>query len=247
MKVVACVFFLAWVAAAGEVWNKDPGKWTDTDIERILNASPWAQRATVNFKTPEDDQPPLMPLPGPAQAGMGGRGNVTDGKWWGVAKNPRNVPGQPDLSVLVRWDSALPVRLAMKNSACSETDAQNHYIITVVGLVPARSYHAEGKIPSRSSTDESDDNSDPVDARNPEPMLEGLMADSMLATPSRIALHPENVRLDPDTGALHFFFPRMQPITAADKDVIFETNFGLMRIVKRFHLKDMMYHGKLEL
>jgi hypothetical protein len=73
------------------------------------------------------------------------------------------------------------------------------------------------------------------------------MVQSMLATPSRLAIRPENVKLDPDTGALHFFFPRKQTIVLADKEAIFEAKFGSMKIKKRFRLKDMMYRGKLEL
>jgi hypothetical protein len=242
------------VLSAGQIWKKDSSKWSEADAQRILTASPWAQSVPVKFHDPQEDIVPQVPLPGPAQAGMGTRGNMSDGKWdGGVAKNPRNVPGVPDLSVIVRWDSALPVREALLKTANPPRLSQESvrfekdYVISVIGLIPAGSYEAAGKIATKSAMSESGDDANAPDPRNPEQMLEGLMAESMLATPSRLAIRPENIKLDPDTGALYFFFSRKQAIVLADKEAIFETNFASMKIERRFRLKDMMYRGKLEL
>ena len=53
--------------------------------------------------------------------------------------------------------------------------------------------------------------------------------------------------LDAATGAIHLFFPRTAAINLKDKEVLFATRFGSMKIEKRFRLKDMTYRGKLEL
>ena len=44
-----------------------------------------------------------------------------------------------------------------------------------------------------------------------------------------------------------FAFPRTDPITLEDKDVEFVTKLGEIDIKKKFNLKDMVFHGQLEL
>lgn len=241
------------IAVAGQPWSKNPEKWNKRDVERILNASPWAHRIQVKFPQPKL-LPQPMQLPGPEQAGMGSRGNPSSKNWdGGVQRNPRNLPGVPELSVLVRWGSALPVRKALERApdpvvqAPDASHAEKDYIVTVIGLVAAGSYRSEVKIAPQPTTSESGSGQNAPDKQNPEPMLEGLMADSMLATTSGAAIRPENVRLDAATGALQFFFPRTKTIAPDDGDAIFETRFGSMTVKARFRLKDMVYRGDLAL
>ncbi len=193
----------------------------------------------------------MGPLPGAAQAGMAGPHGVSDGVWdGGVGKVPGG--GVPALSVTIRWDSALPVREAARRLPAgagaeypSYTPAQagKDYIVTVLGLVPARGYRSAGQLPTQSRSD--DDST--VDAHDPEQMLEGLMAQSKLMRRGRKSIAPEDVKLDASTGALHFFFPRSTAIELNDREVMFATLFGSMTIQKQFRLKDMIYRGKLEL
>lgn len=240
----------AGLLTAGQPWKKAPSKWSKADAQRILNASPWAERVHVQFPKPERITPRMRP-PGPAQAGLGTRGNPTSTNWDPVEKNPKNLPGVPELSVLVRWTSALPVRKALDQlerpleTGANPEDVQHNYIISVIGLVPAGSYDSESSLPSEPTTSAS--RNPAPDKRNPEPMIEGLMADSMLVTGSHRAIRPVNVRLDAATGVLQFFFPRDNPIALGDQQAIFRTKFGVMKIKKRFRLKDMVVHGKLEL
>jgi hypothetical protein len=44
-----------------------------------------------------------------------------------------------------------------------------------------------------------------------------------------------------------FGFPRTDPIKLEDKDVEFVTRLGQVDIKKKFNLKDMVFHGQLEL
>lgn len=235
---------------ASQAWSaKDYTQWTPEEVQRILTASPWAQEAGASFDAAAtaDDTPAAPPLPGAAQAGMAGRNGVSDGHWdGGVGRNVRG--GMPSLQVLVRWDSALPVRQALLRSADKDYDlnqANKDYIITVLGLVPAGTYRRAGRLDAPSTSDTLD--STGRDAHDPEEMLEGLMATSRLLPRGLAPIAPEDVKLDPATGAIHLFFPRSQPIRPSNKEVAFSTRFGSMKIAKTFRLKDMVYKGKLEL
>ena len=84
-------------------------------------------------------------------------------------------------------------------------------------------------------------------AQNREEMLEGLMRASLLVPRNKPPIQPEDIKLDASTGAIHLFFPRSDPLTLREKEVIFATRFGSLTIRKSFRLKDMTYKGKLEL
>jgi hypothetical protein len=214
------------VALAGPPWkgkNPDPSKWTPAELQLILSNSPWSQTANATFPEARDDGPiNAYALPGAQQAGLPGnpRQAATDGRWdGGVGRNTGR--GQvPTLPVLVRWDSAAPVRQALSLSG-EGTSKENgrDYVITVVGLVSA------GK----------------------DQPLEGLMANSTLRIAGKAPLGAEDAKVDVKTGAVHLYFPRTTPITTGDKEVVFATRFGSLSVVKKFRLAEMLYHGRLEL
>jgi hypothetical protein len=227
MKLQLAIFtvFLVGIALAGPPWkgkNPDPSKWTPAEVELVLSNSPWSQTANAVFPEPGDDEPvSVYALPGAQQAGLpGGVKGSTDGRWdGGVGKNTGR--GQvPTLPVLIRWDTAAPVREALLISHESTPDeVARDYIITVLGLVSA------GK----------------------DQPLEGLMSHSSLRIPGKAAVAAEDAKVDAKTGAVRLYFPRSTGITLSDKDVIFSTRFGSLAVVKRFHLAEMVYHGRLEL
>ncbi|HZS54211.1 MAG TPA: hypothetical protein VFA65_07390 [Bryobacteraceae bacterium] len=250
------LLFLTIVAVVGliasEPWSKNPQKWTDNDARRILTASPWAQETKAVFGNDDREAPPPGPLPGAAEAGMAGPHGATDGRWdGGVGRMPRG--SVPSLPVLIRWDSALAVREASAHLTSGTTgpvpeatsvtseQAAKDYVITLFGLVPARRYREQGQLSGSSNS------GDTVDARDPEELLEGLMAASRLLQRGKPNLAPENVRLEAATGIIHVFFSRKDPITAADKEVTFTTRFGSLTIRRVFQLRDMIYKGRLEL
>jgi hypothetical protein len=212
------------LAAAGPPWkgkNPDPSKWTPAEAEQVLSNSPWSQRANAEFPHTRDEEPvSAYALPGASQAGIPGRTGGTDGRWdGGVGKNTGR--GQfPTLSVLVRWDSAAPVRqaLAMSHESTPQESSKS-YVITVTGLVSA------GK----------------------DQPLEALMGHSALKVPGRPPIPPEDAKVDAKTGTLRLYFPRSPGITASDKDVVFSTRFGSLTVIKKFHLAEMFYQGRLEL
>lgn len=250
MRLTAVLFLPTAVLLCGspfdkDPWTKVPEKWSVADAQRILNVSPWAQVANATFADGDDREPPPPgPTPGAAEAGMAGPRGATDGHWdGGIGKHPTGA--MPTLPVLIRWDSALPVRQAtLRVGDFKPVDnalAAKDYVITMVGLVPAKRYHDAGKLESASNSD------DTVDAHDPEEMLEGLMSASRLVRHGHPQLAPENVKIDGATGTLHILFPRTDPILPREKDVLFHTRFGSVTIEKVFHLHEMAYDGRLEL
>jgi hypothetical protein len=224
LQLAICTLLALETAAAGPPWkarNPDPAKWTTAELEQVLSNSPWSQTANAVFPDTRDDEPvSAYALPGAAQAGMPGPKGGTDGRWdGGVGKNTGR--GQvPTLPVLVRWDSAAPVREALLRShESTPEETSKDYVITVVGLVSA------GK----------------------DQPLEGLMSHSSLRVSGRPLISAEDAKVDVKTGVVHLYFPRSAGINASDKDVLFATRFGSLSVVKKFHLAEMLYHGRLEL
>ena len=223
-----------------------------------MNQSPWAQPAAATFPDNRDAPPPsVYDLPGAGQAGLPAPKNAaTDGKWDGGVSRNTGVGMLPTLSVLVRWDSALPVRQAILRSRELGQDAQNgvdsstamaepkSYVLTVIGLIPAKQYPHAGTLPAKSTSEADEGTRAPLDT---EQVLEGLMTNTRLWIRGKTTLRPENVKLDPQTGVIHIFFSRAIEITKADKEIVFSTRFGSLNLDKRFRLSEMMYQNRLEL
>lgn len=246
------------LSAASLPWRKDPKQWSREDVERVLEHSPWAQAAPATFPDNRSAPPQsVYDLPGPAQAGMPAPKNAaTDGRWDGGVSRNNGAGMLPSLSVLVRWESALPIRQALLRSKAlgmlptpgtDPTQAAAEpasYILTITGLVPSNQYRSIGALPKQSSSD-ADDGTRP--AKDTEQVLEGLMGNTRLLVRGKATLRPENVKLDPATGVIRVFFPRTVEIVKSDKEVLFTSRFGSLTLEKRFHLNDMMYQNRLEL
>jgi hypothetical protein len=227
-------------------WSKDAGQWTDRDAQLVLASSPWAQAVNAEMADPREEMEQYTaPLPGAERAGMAGQTNPTGnggGRWDGGAGRNR-MGSLPSLPVTVRWDSALPVREALRRiPGHPEPDSSSaDYIITLTGLIPAGRYRSAGR------TDASSNSAGASDARNPEELLEAFMSFSRLLPSGDAAIAPRNVRLDSASGAVHIFFPRTHPIEAHAKEVVFLTRFGGFKVRAKFRVKDMRYQGKLAL
>jgi hypothetical protein len=227
---------LALALFASPPWGgKDPSQWTPSDLEKILNDSPWASQALATFgKALEPDDMPVTPPPGAEGTGVAGGRGASDGRWdGGVARNT-GIGDVPSLPITVRWDSALPIREALsrsKDAAASLAVGRSaqDYVITVLGLVPAN------VAPSAEHPAE-----DPA-------QLQAFIANSRLIFRSGSAIAPEEAKIDPSTGAVHLFFPRSRAIALNDKEVNLVTRFGSVNVQKKFRLKDMTYKGQLAL
>lgn len=207
----------AW--AFDEFWNhKDPADWTPDEVKQVLTQSPWAKGASVYNNTGASG-----PL-GSSRSGGGGRRR--GGGVGGVTSTNPGPPGGPNnWKSIVRWESALPVREALKRKIKPE-EAEN-YVIALVGSIPSVG------IPS-----------DDDDAGERKRKLE-ILQDS-----TRIERRDEPldlVRAAAGPAGTFFYFSRVFAIKPEDKQVTFVTKMGPLEIKCKFSLKEMMYRGNLEL
>ena len=79
--------------------------------------------------------------------------------------------------------------------------------------------------------------------------IQNLKGETFLKRDKKASISPEET-IAQQAGTdlvLAFGFPRTDAITLQDKDVEFVTKLGPLEIKKKFSLKDMMFHGQLEL
>jgi hypothetical protein len=241
------------LGAADTKWmQKDYTQWTPAQAQRMLNDSPWAHEAAAFMGTTDEDARDFpVSMPTPRDAGLGGR-EVNDGHWdGGVGRLPKG--GNATLPVMVRWESALPVREALFLSHSKETtdtehtlsEPEKYYVITVEGLVRGRPTPAAPDPDSAPTADNpANGGRVPVDINV---IRQGLLNMSRLYPRDKKAIVPSDVRIDEQTGIVRIYFPKNVPIDLQDKEVTFETNYGSIKVAQRYKLKDMLYHGKLEL
>jgi hypothetical protein len=167
---------------------------------------------------------------GRGMGGGGGRG-MGGGEMGGGEMRP-NLP-----RMLVRWESAAPVREA---AAKAEAPAANQfaewskefYVVSLISL--------SGR-PDR-------------EAAEPDPALVARIQDRLKSVASLTAkgkppVQPARVEFvkTSEGRATVYLFPRKDAISPDDKEVLFETAMGPMQVKARFPLKDMTYQGRLEL
>jgi hypothetical protein len=73
----------------------------------------------------------------------------------------------------------------------------------------------------------------------------GRAAEATLTVKGRPALHSSGTGVS--EFGLYFSFPMSAPLSLDDKDVEFAAQIGALNVRTKFHLKDMVYGGKLEL
>ena len=129
-------FLMAGVAGAAEPWRKNPSEWNATEKRAVLNKSPWAITTRVEFVLNGQDVegPRSGGVVGPPEGPPGGNGTVGP-PGGGPARAgggiKQNGPGVlPEFKAVVRWESALPVQMALKN----EATANYQYVIAVIGF-----------------------------------------------------------------------------------------------------------------
>jgi hypothetical protein len=245
--------FIVWLSAAilvcgadpwTQVTSRKPAEWSQAEVERLLNDSPWSLPVPAVMDDPGDqtDVAPA-PMPTPEQSGTQGRSNQGAARWdGGIGKN--RMGRLPTIPVTVRWESAGIMQAALLQAHKPLTDGLaaatgKSYVLSVAGLIPAHRYHSQTLIGSKKSSSGDPDPSDP------EEVLESFMAKTRMTFKGG-SIQPENVRLDADTGTIHIFFPKAD-ISQRTHEILFVTSFGSMHVQAKFRLKDMAVQGKLDL
>jgi len=264
-KLALLLLFVAVCLSAADFWQSKPfTAWSDKEVQKILQNSPWSHVVNATPTTPPlpvtnshqgHNQGNLGDISGggvpPASSGMGdnSRGSHSIDEMGGV-NAVQNV------MVTVRWQSSLAikqalVRLKYGSEAATSSEARKalesedaNYIVVVSGI--------------------------------PKPLLRGdsdtmkrfLMEQTTLSVKGREPMKPVDVIIHEDHLVdAYLAFRRNPPITLDDKDVEFVTNLagtgssvatrsdiglganfpGGVTIHQRFHLKDLLLNGKLEL
>lgn len=213
-------------AAPKEFWNeKDPPQWTPEEIEQLLNQSPWAKPANMSVTSvPEGFSPALGGTQGVSRSA-----GVTASRRGGVKQTGDAKPGtggetsQATFHAVVRWESALPIRTAEKNGSLE--GISQFYVLLAIGDFPS---------------------GDPSEAPSAREQRQAMLREfTKLERKGDSPIYLD--RIEPIAAGLRFYFSRLEPITPANKEITFVTKMGPLEMKARFPLKDMLYHGKLEL
>jgi hypothetical protein len=271
IPLVSIAIILVEVAlGAQKFWEKKEfPDWNKKETQKMLKKSPWARAVPVRLNQN------LQAFVLANSRGMSGvsassRGSTAER---GVAfgnpgggGDPRSHSGAPPsrrgspsgLSVTVRWCSSLPIKHAFATHRYgSEAHAdkellieENHYMIGLSGLIGL--FFIDEPDISKSEA-----NLDPWAALN-----ERLSSHSFLKIPGRSPIQTVEIQMRraphldevdvapsllPQQIELLILFPRTQPITLEEREVEFVTKVAGKNLKKKFKLKDMVYHGKLEL
>lgn len=240
--VVLCVLASAVVLAA-DFWETKPfSMWSAEELQKILTDSPWSRNVSVLATPPRLGAGGLGESEG---GGGGGRGGGAGGDSGGGGRGGGGRGGgdrgpslPPRMKLVISWRTALPMKQALVRDQVGLGGAvpaesqqlldrqEEQYVITLMGL-PARYARALDSLKTAT-----------VLKRNTKPPI--------ALTEMGVQQVPATARAAA-TLVVVFGFPKTDAITMEDKDVEFVTKLGEIDIKKKFNLKDMVFHGQLEL
>jgi hypothetical protein len=230
-KTVVAFACASLILLAADPWkDKKASEWSSKDATRVLTNSPWAKSVSAEMD--------FTRMRAGAGRGMGRGGGGMGGPGGGMG-GPDGGMEAP--KILVRWESAAPVREASAKTEAPHDSkltelAKEYYVISTSGTPMMggnrRGQQAQGR---------------------PQPDFSRMQERIIEATSLRIkdqdSIAPAKVEvLQTDAGMMTvFLFPRTRAISPTDKEVIFETSMGPMVIKTKFAVKEMTYEGQLAL
>ena len=244
MRKLACyLVLLPAMLWAADFWEKPFMDWSDKEVRRVLINSPWARQTNTVTTSARPSSPPAD---SPVNGFPGGDGSLIRGPGFGrdggTAAGPPIAP--PDssfeqgLPVLIRWQTALPVRQAQMRAKYGKEAATapaakkfldqdpTLYVISVAGIPGALVTLGGTENAKRSIHDQ-----------------------TTLTAKGKPSVHPDAVEFvaDGDNMDVLLAFPKTFPFTLADQEIDLASHIGTVDVKYRFRLKDMVVHGKLEL
>ena len=205
-------------AFAKDFWNdRKPEDWTSAEIKELLSKSPWAKDAAIT------DNGQVGGLGSPRSARRGRAGSSEGG-----SDTPPSSTPKITWKAIVRWESALPVREAMKASA--PKDFKDFYVLNVVGNVPS---------PITSG--------DTPEDRSSMAYLKEVTKLSHKGDEIHMARVELALASDLSPAGTRFYFSRTLALMPEDKEAEFVTKIGPLDLKCKFTLKDMFYKGQLDL
>ena len=246
------VWVVAGVAlAAADFWEeKDFTTWSEEDIVKMLEDSPWSQEVGVRTgkltnqfgkggESGGDSSFRIQQRTQQATTGSNDYGQGPGALRSGIIGNNRSSELPDAMPLNISWRSALPFKQAVVRRAMAQDgldgdnpvpaeqqdfleQGENYYVVSISGF-PARSGAWFRK--------------------------DALMASTQLLRKNKRPLFPENIEVFLYEGTLGMliYFAKDDPITLADKDVEFVSTVVDIEIKKKFKLKDMVFGGQLVL
>jgi len=237
VKIYGLVFTsAALVNAADPAWKVKPAaEWTVVDAKEVLTASPWAKefKAGIARRLTEDQlreggqmgQPTGVGYDGVDPKGSGPK--VSPNVFTGPGGDDRSARSLPQTIMLkLRWESALPIRLAeLKTFHTAPALDGDGYQIVVYGI-PGGNFK-----------------------QDPKQLGDPLKKTAALKREGRQDTRPARVEVFQlqDGLAAVYLFPLSAEITKKDGWVQFDAQIGRIYVNYTFDLRNMEYLGKLEL
>lgn len=236
-------------AGGSDFWNKkDPRNWSSEEIERLITKSPWAKEVTAEFNRSMGGErgggmgtPPIGGRSGRQGGGMGippiGRGGMGIPTIGGGRRRGGSPGGMERPRVTVRWESAKPIREALK--APLPDSLTGRYVISVNGL-PAMADRR------RRQPDEAGEDA----PRQRQDRIERLKESTFLQPKGKDPVQPGVVERQPSAAGASFLFGFLREdfaLRPEDKEVTFTMARGPLEIKAKFKLSGMVYHSELAL
>ena len=237
LLVETLVGAVACLMAADLAWESKPAaQWTEEDARQVLAKSPWAKPTTaVITRRPSEEQlreGGQMGQPG----GLGNEGVDPKGSGPKVSPNIFAGPGSEDrsprslpqsITLRVRWENALPVRLAefKLHEIEPPTLPGDGYSIAVYG-VPGGGFKG-----------------------SPEQLGQPLKSLAALKRDGKKDVRPVRVEVfqRENDAVVIYLFPLSAEINRKDRRIRFEAQIGRIVLAQDFDLSEMEFLGKLEL
>jgi hypothetical protein len=226
-KIAGLLFLFAFCLMAADFWQKPYTEWSDKDLQKMIANSPWAHTISIS------SGPIVAPDAGGGGGGRGGgRGGPQGG---GGADAP--IPGTREPEIAARWQSALPIRQA--------------FVRLKYGAEADKSDDAKKYLEKEPMTYEIilSGPLQPFLRGKPDDVAKTLSDVTFLTTKEKGAVKSTSIQVGKSGASMDVLisFPRSTPYTVDDKDVEFSTKLGTSTVKIKFHLKDMVYNGKLEM
>lgn len=223
----------AWMFGAEAAWNtKAVANWTEQDARQILEASPWSKVVVAGIARRETEAERREGGNMGQPHGVGYQG-IDDRKFHPEALGnplygaPYTPAPTPVIRLLVRWESALPIRAAefKTHETGPPTLSDEGYTIAVYGI-PGTYFKGD-----------------------PKKLGEPFKELASLKREGKKDVKPTSVEVFQLEGgaAVVYRFPLSAEISTHDTLIEFAALIGRLQVSQLFHLDQMQYQGKLEL